>query len=74
MIRLHSSPLQGFMDFRFRIAFQSFFGANYIQKLGYKRKRIIQIEEATHIQTYYVPAYADQAMIKLNEFFGKYLD
>ncbi len=26
MIRLHSSPLQGFTDFRFRNAFQSFFG------------------------------------------------
>jgi tRNA-dihydrouridine synthase B len=26
MIRIHSSPLQGFTDFRFRNAFQSFFG------------------------------------------------
>ncbi len=26
MIRLHASPLQGFTDFRFRTAFQSFFG------------------------------------------------
>ena len=26
MIRLHASPLQGFTDFRFRNAFQKYFG------------------------------------------------
>jgi len=36
-------------------------------------KELYLIEGATHIQTYYVPEYVNQAMNKLNEFFGKYL-
>ena len=40
---------------------------------GTKEKELFMIEGATHIQTYYVPAYVDQAENKLNEFFGRYL-
>ena len=40
---------------------------------GTKEKELFLIEGATHIQTYYVPAYVDQAENKLNEFFGRYL-
>lgn len=36
-------------------------------------KELFLIPGATHIQTYYVPQYVEQAMYKLNEFFGKYL-
>lgn len=36
-------------------------------------KELFLIDGATHIQTYYVPEYVNQAMNKLNEFFGKYL-
>jgi fermentation-respiration switch protein FrsA (DUF1100 family) len=38
-----------------------------------KSKELFLIPGATHIQTYYVPEYVEQAMNKLNEFFGKYL-
>lgn len=38
-----------------------------------KNKELFLIDEATHIQTYYVPAYVAQAMNKLNEFYKKYL-
>jgi fermentation-respiration switch protein FrsA (DUF1100 family) len=41
---------------------------------GTKEKELFLIEDATHIQTYYVPEYVAQAMDKLNEFFGKHLD
>ncbi len=41
---------------------------------GTKEKELFLIPGATHIQTYYVPEYVAQAMNKLNEFFGKYLD
>jgi hypothetical protein len=40
---------------------------------GTKQKELFLIQGATHIQTYYVPEYVDQAMNKLNEFFGKNL-
>ncbi len=40
---------------------------------GTKEKELFLIPGATHIQTYYVPEYVNQAMNKLNEFFGKYL-
>jgi hypothetical protein len=40
---------------------------------GTKEKELFLIPGATHIQTYYVPEYVKQAMIKLNAFFGKYL-
>ncbi|HCY40302.1 MAG TPA: alpha/beta hydrolase [Prolixibacteraceae bacterium] len=40
---------------------------------GTKEKELFLIPGATHIQTYYVPEYVEQAMNKLNEFFGKYL-
>jgi uncharacterized protein len=40
---------------------------------GTKEKELFLIPGATHIQTYYVPEYVDQAMNKLNEFFSKYL-
>jgi fermentation-respiration switch protein FrsA (DUF1100 family) len=41
---------------------------------GTKEKELFLIPGATHIQTYYVPAYVAHAMGKLNEFFGKYLE
>jgi hypothetical protein len=40
---------------------------------GTKEKELFLIPGATHIQTYYVPEYVDQAMNKLNEFFDKFL-
>jgi uncharacterized protein len=40
---------------------------------GTNEKELFLIDGATHIQTYYVPEYVNQAMEKLNEFFGKYL-
>lgn len=39
---------------------------------GTTEKEQFLIPGATHIQTYYVPEYVEQAMNKLNEFFGKY--
>lgn len=41
---------------------------------GTKEKELFLIPGATHIQTYYVPEYVAQAMNKLKEFFGKYID
>lgn len=38
-----------------------------------KNKELFLIDGATHIQTYYVPNYIEQAINKLNGFFGKYL-
>ena len=38
-----------------------------------KEKELFLIPGATHIQTYYVPEYVNQAMKKLDEFFGNYL-
>ncbi|MFH0757671.1 MAG: alpha/beta hydrolase [Bacteroidota bacterium] len=40
---------------------------------GTDEKELFLIPGATHIQTYYVPEYVEQAISKLNEFFGKYL-
>lgn len=40
---------------------------------GTTEKELFLIPGATHIQTYYVPEYVEQAMTKLNSFFGKYL-
>ncbi len=40
---------------------------------GTQEKEFFLIPGATHIQTYYVPEYVDQAMNKLNEFFGEKL-
>lgn len=38
-----------------------------------KDKELFIIEGATHIQTYYVPKYVDQAVEKLKAFYGKNL-
>ncbi len=40
---------------------------------GTDEKELFLIPEATHIQSYYVPEYVEQATNKLKEFFGKYL-
>lgn len=40
---------------------------------GTNEKELFLIDGATHIQTYYIPEYVDQAMNKLKEFFDKYL-
>lgn len=40
---------------------------------GTDEKELFLIPEATHIQSYYVPEYVEQAVNKLKEFFGKYL-
>ena len=36
-------------------------------------KELFKISGATHIQTYFVPEYVDQAISKLKEFYGKNL-
>lgn len=38
-----------------------------------KDKELYLIDGATHIETYWKPAYVDQAMEKLTQFFGKSL-
>lgn len=40
---------------------------------GTQDKELFLIPGATHIQTYWVPAYVDRAVKKLTEFFGKRL-
>ena len=40
---------------------------------GTKEKELFLIPGATHIQTYYVPAYVEQAMNKLSAFYKKFL-
>lgn len=40
---------------------------------GTTEKELFLIKDATHIQTYYVPEYVNQAMEKLNEFFKEHL-
>lgn len=40
---------------------------------GTDEKELFLIPGATHIQTYHVPEYVEQAMDKLKDFFGKYL-
>ncbi len=47
--------------------------AAFLRATGTKDKELFLIPGATHIQTYYVPEYVEQAMNKLNAFFGKYL-
>jgi fermentation-respiration switch protein FrsA (DUF1100 family) len=41
--------------------------------LGTKDKELFKIPGATHIQTYFVPEYVDQAVSKLKEFYGRLL-
>ena len=40
---------------------------------GTKDKELLKIPGATHIQTYFVPEYVDQAVAKLADFYGKNL-
>lgn len=40
---------------------------------GTKNKELFKIPGATHIRTYFVPEYVDQAVAKLTEFYGKNL-
>ena len=40
---------------------------------GTTDKELFKIPGATHIQTYFVPEYVDQAVAKLTEFYGKNL-
>jgi len=40
---------------------------------GTNDKELFLIKGATHIQTYWVPKYVDQAVAKLTEFYGKHL-
>jgi fermentation-respiration switch protein FrsA (DUF1100 family) len=47
--------------------------AAFLRATGTKDKELFLIPGATHIQTYYVPEYVQQAVKKLNDFFGKYL-
>ena len=45
----------------------------YSKTTGTADKELFLIPGATHIQTYWVPKYVDQAVNKLTEFFGKHL-
>ena len=45
----------------------------YSKATGTQDKELFLIPGATHIKTYYVPEYVDQAVGKLTEFFGKNL-
>lgn len=45
----------------------------YSKATGTQNKELFLITGATHIQTYYVPEYVEQALGKLTEFFGKNL-
>lgn len=45
----------------------------YSRASGTRNKELYLIPEATHIKTYYVPEYVDQAVGKLAEFFGENL-
>ncbi|MBN1145104.1 MAG: alpha/beta hydrolase [Bacteroidales bacterium] len=47
--------------------------AAFNRATGAKEKELFLIPGATHIQTYYVPEYVEQAMNKLKAFFGKNL-
>ena len=40
---------------------------------GTQEKTLFKIDGATHIETYWVPTYVDQAMNKLHQFYGKTL-
>ncbi len=45
----------------------------FSKAIGTHDKELFLIPGATHIQTYWVPEYVDQAVKKLGEFFGKHL-
>ena len=45
----------------------------YSKATGTRQKELFLIPGATHIKTYYVPEYVNQAIDKLTEFFGKHL-
>ena len=45
----------------------------FAKAINAKTKELFVIEGATHIETYWKPAYVDQAVQKLQEFFGKNL-
>ncbi len=45
----------------------------FAKATGTTEKELFLIPGATHIQTYYMPEYVEQAVVKLNEFFGKHL-
>lgn len=45
----------------------------YSKATGTQNKELFLIPGATHIKTYYVPEYVEQATSKLTEFFGKNL-
>ena len=45
----------------------------YSKAIGTQNKELFFIPGATHIKTYYVPEYVEQATSKLTEFFGKNL-
>ncbi len=45
----------------------------YSKATGTQDKELFLIPGATHIETYHVPEYVNQAMNKLTEFFGKHL-
>lgn len=45
----------------------------FTKAIGTTEKELFLIPGATHIQSYYVPEYVNQAVNKLNEFFDKYL-
>ena len=43
----------------------------FAKATGTKDKELFLIDGATHIETYWVPKYVDQAMQKLDVFFNK---
>jgi fermentation-respiration switch protein FrsA (DUF1100 family) len=45
----------------------------FARATGTKDKELFKIEGATHIETYWVPEYVDQAVEKLTRFYGKFL-
>ncbi|HCJ04692.1 MAG TPA: alpha/beta hydrolase, partial [Raoultella ornithinolytica] len=45
----------------------------FIQQSRTQDKELFLIDGATHIETYWVPKYVDQAMQKLDVFFNKHI-
>jgi len=45
----------------------------FAKATGTKDKELFKIEGATHIETYWVPGYVNQAIGKLSRFFGRSL-
>jgi len=45
----------------------------YSRATGTQQKELFLIPGATHIKTYYVPEYVNQAVDKLTDFFGNNL-